>query len=144
MDIVAWICAVAACLWVLWWMLNSEDRKFRKFVADVRARSPISEQDFERHYWRCGDVPTEVALRVRQVFARFTGIPAENILPDDNFHIFVTENEMDLMDALEQEFAMTIPDSEAAKLRPSVRAVSMVLANVVLLGMPGDRGNAKK
>lgn len=145
MDIVAWICAVGACLWVLWWMLNSEGRKFRKFEAEVRARSPISEQDFERHYLRCEDVPTDVVLRVRQVFARFTGIPAEKILPDDDFHLFVDDNEWELMDALEQEFAIKIPDSQdVAKLRPTVRSVSMVLAKVVLLGMPGDVGKATK
>ena len=136
MEIVAWFLTFTACLWVLWWMLSADARKFRKFEADVRSRIAISEQEFAANYFRCEQIPIDVAFRVRQVFGRFTGIPAEKILPDDDFQMFVQDNEEELMISLEQEFGLTIADSEAIKMRATVRSVSMVMANIVRGSLP--------
>ena len=131
MEIVRLFVAFAACILVLWWMLNADTRKFRKFEATVRGRHSISIQDFESHYFRCEQVPIDVAIRVRQIMARFMSIDAEKILPDDDFQMFIRDNDVELIAALEVEFSVTIPNLEAIKMRPTVRSVSMAVASIM-------------
>ena len=137
MEIVRLFVAFAACILVLWWMLNADTRKFRKFEAEVRGRHSISMQDFESHYFRCEQVPIDVAIRVRQILARFVAVDAEKILPDDDFQLIIRGNDVELITALELEFAVTIPNLEAMKMRPTVRSVSMALASIM-------QGSSKK
>lgn len=135
MDLVAWFAVwfaeVAACFWVLWWMVHADSRKVRRFEAEIRRRPPVPEQEFESHYFRCDRVPIEVAFRVRQFFSKVTGLPAQNILPDDDFCHDFRDNEGEVIALLEQEFGVTIPDAEACRMRATVRSVSMVVASVM-------------
>ena len=94
-------------------------------------RIPVSGQEFAACYYESEQIPIDVVFRVRQVIGRFTGIPAEKILPDDDFQMFVRDNEEELINSLEQEFGLTITDSEAIKMRATVRSMSMVMANIV-------------
>lgn len=129
MEIVAWVVAFTACLAVLGWMLTADLRKFRKFAAAVRARPPVAEEEFASRYFRCEHVPVEVAERVRQVFGRFTGFPAENILPDDDLQPFILGIEDEFIAALEEEFSIRVPEAEAVKMRATVRSVAMGIAS---------------
>jgi len=96
--------------------------------AEVCARQPISDQEFESQYFRCVQVPIDVAIRIRRVFAKFTGLPIQNILPDDDLRPYVLDNEDEVLDAIEKEFALTISNSHSVKILTTVRSVSMVIA----------------
>jgi hypothetical protein len=127
-----WCGAFTACFWVLWWLLASEYRKIRIFETELHQRTPISDEEFATCYSLGGRDAPDVASRVRRVFAEHTGYPAEKILPDDDFWRFVADLDADaLLKALEQEFAVTVPDAEAASMSPTVRSVSLAMAKLV-------------
>jgi hypothetical protein len=128
MEIVVFVVGTTACLAVLGWMLGADGRKLRRFAAEVRARPPAPEEEFVSRHFRCEHVPDEVALRVRELFARFTGFPAENILPDDDFQAYLLGLEDDFVAALEDEFHITLPMGEAVQMRATVRSVALGIA----------------
>jgi acyl carrier protein len=95
------------------------------------ARLTVSDREFVARYFRCEQVSSEVAVQVRRIFAEFTELPVQTILPDDDFRAYLLDNEFEMATVLEHAFKLTIPDSDAAKMRATVRSVSIVMAELV-------------
>lgn len=122
--------AMLAAIAVLVWLLDPNLRRGREFTAALATREPVSDEElFARHYYP-DEAFANLPGRVRRVFARHMGYPAEKLLPDDDLLFFWAELDMvDLIRDLESEFGIEITNADVATVpRCTIRAVSHLVS----------------
>ena len=107
---------------VLLWIIDP----YRRFRKQLDQRSPMLDAELIAMYFSEGKTPAEVVARVRRVFSEQTGLPAEKILPDDDFSFYWDEiDAAPFFESLDTEFDRHFTDDEINLVTsPTVRSVS--------------------
>ena len=122
--------AVFAVVSVLVWLLDPNLRRGREFTAELATREPVADDDLFGRHFSPAETGPEVPGRVRRVFTRHMGYPAEKLLPDDDLSFFWNEADaVDLIRDLEREFGIEITVADVATLQScTIRAVAHLVS----------------
>jgi hypothetical protein len=116
---------VAAAVLAGYWSAGA--RRARDFEAKLAARPPLSDADLAERIFACGVTP-ELPGRVRHLFADNTGYAHDRLLPDDDLSFYWEDiDPTPLVETLEQEFCVTLPEDRLVAIRPTIRALSILI-----------------
>jgi hypothetical protein len=117
-------------LLVCW--LDPTQRRERRYNAELAARKPMADEEMVSTYFAEGTITPHVPGQVRRVIAQHMGYPAEKLLPDDDLMFYWAEvDTVELVKELEALFGITIPDVSAEGTTFTVRAISLLVEELM-------------
>lgn len=115
----SWLIAAFLNLVALLIHFHPNERKARKYKAELLVRKCVSDDELYSRFFATRDIPPEVPGQVRRVFAEYMGYPADRMLADDDLSFFWHELDMaDLFEELESCFGIEITAADTS-LMPS-------------------------
>lgn len=98
---------------VVWFLLDSNERRHRKFSAELRTRNPVPDGEMVARYFQDDQGSHDVCIKVRQILAAETMHRAEKLLPDDDLTFFWEElDAAEFVGRLESEFLVTLTPAD--------------------------------
>src|SRR5687768_4669527 len=110
--------------WISYW----PERRYRRELA---ARAPLSHAEGLEVFYPGNDVPADIPIRLRAIYAGFFEIEPSKLRPDDRPPEYVDLDISDLVSTIETEFAVTITDSDAEHIDGSFDSIVQYLAKRV-------------
>ena len=116
---------------LVWW-LDPNARRERRFTTKLKVREPLSDAAMVSRYFATDDIVPETPGRVRRLFAKQMGYPADKLLPDDDLTFYWYDLDMiELMKELEVDFGIEITDKDAEGTPCTIRDVSLLVSGKV-------------
>jgi hypothetical protein len=101
----------------------------RKLQREVAARPRLSEDAFYERFYSGLDIPREVPIRLRRLWADELGDEWYGVEPADNpAHVYWTLDLADLFDAAAEEFGIKIPKEDRHAIDGSFDSLVRYLA----------------
>lgn len=112
------------------WLPMRANYKFRRRLAN---RKPLSDEAFIKQYYVNTIIPSTIPLRLRPIYGNYFQIDPKKIHPDELPPDIFEFDTSPLVDAIEQEFGITICDDEQERTTGEfgslVRMIVRLLSN---------------
>ena len=109
----------------LTWLSFAADRSFNR---TLKSRSPMDDEAFIECFYASTDVPSNIPLRLRPLYAECFGIDPTLLRPTDRPPIIDELDTVDLVRDIEFEFGISIPDEDAERVDGSFDSIVRYLA----------------
>jgi len=108
-------------------------RKQKKLDQLCAGREPLDDQQFWQHYFQPHGVAPETVAKIRRIFSEILEVDFCRIRDTDDFSKelaffwdFDSLADVELVQALEDEFGITISDAEAREMK-TLRAIVLIV-----------------
>lgn len=99
-----------------------------RFEDEIAARLPLSDSGMFEEYFATGEMPRDVPVTVRKLFAQHLKLPRMNLLPDDDFSARLSNEDMErLLTDLEKTFHIAITGEEAGNAECTIRSMAQLV-----------------
>lgn len=124
--------ALAAVIWLAMWYEDFDGmRSSWRFYREVKKRSPLEFEEFYREFYAGSGVDEQIVRRMLEVHGGFASVKPERIRPDDNFaRVFDLPFDEVLQD-IEEEFAIRFRDEDLPNLDGSFDSLVRYVARRV-------------
>ncbi len=137
MEKFLWFAVLLVFVWLMVWWLDPDLRRARSYEKELAAREPTSDGDFTARHFTSGEESPDIPAFVRRVFAKYSGLPAEKLLPDDDLGFVWAETDAsELIAEIEAAFGVTFSPSEVEQTPCTIRAVSFLVTRMAARNPP--------
>lgn len=121
--IFAAVCVVALFAWL---SFASE----RAFHRQLYSREPMDDNRFYDSYYAERQIPEDIPRRLKPIYGKYFGIDPMKLRPADRPPEMDDLDTVDLVNAIEREFRVTISDKDAERIDGSFDSIVQYLAEV--------------
>lgn len=139
MEKYLWFVVLLLLVWLMLRWLDPDLRRSRSYEKELAVREPTPDGDLFASHFTPGEVAPDVPAFVRRAFAKHMGLPAEKLLPDDDFtYAWAEMDASELIAEIESAFGVTFSSFEVAQTPCTIRAVSSLVTRIAGSNRPAS------
>lgn len=121
------------------WLLDPAARRWRRFKRQLKSRPPVSDESLFTNHFTCEEALPHVPGVVRRLMGQDSGVPLDQLLPDDDLGFLWEELEtIVLQEQLEAEFSVRFTEEELQSLNAcTIRQVTQMVTRKLRESSPG-------